>query len=223
MTLTDTSRTTGLARPAWMLILSLPTFVAYLALAVLTIAQGAESSSAELTPAQISDLGLWWVAVHLLWIAPSVLAALGLAAVARVLDLPHAGTVRLLAAGVLALSGAYVVVQLMAFRHGGPTWGDGSLFSAGVVLSLVAGWIGTIPATILVARDLARRGIMRKTAWTVTALMALYLVVELLTYLPALLGSASLKDTVGLPPFLLGIFWAILGGGLLRARVPSGP
>ena len=49
----------------------------------------------------------------------------------------------------------------------------------------------------------------------------LYLVVELLTYLPALLGSATLADTVGLPPFLLGIFWAVLGGIVLRARVPS--
>ena len=205
-----------------MLILTLPAFVAFLALAVATIAQEADSSSAELTPAEISDLGVSWVAVQALWAAPSVLAAIGLVLLARRLRLPRTAAVPALGAAAVVLAVAYLVVQVLAFGVDGATWGDSRLYPLGVVLSLAVGWVGTLPATLLVTVALARGGIVRKTAWTIATLTALYFIVELLTYLPVLLGPATLAETAGLPPFLLGIFWAVLGGVLLRTRVPSG-
>jgi hypothetical protein len=220
MTLTHTPPVT-VKRPAWLLILTLPAFIAYLAVAGATIAQEAESSSAELTPAEVSDLGLWWVVLHLLWMTPSVLAAIGVAQVARRCRLSSTAAVTGFACAALALAAAYLVVQVLAFGFDGETWGDSRLYPLGVGLSVAAGWAGTLPATILVAVSLAKHGIATRTAWTVAALTGLYFVFELLVYLPALVGPATVAETTGLPPFLLGIFWACLGGGLLRARVPS--
>ena len=91
MTLTAAPRETTFQRPAWLLVLTLPAFVAYLVLAVATVATKVETSSAELTPAQLSDLGPSWVALHLLWMLPSVLAAVGLAQLASRWQLQHAG------------------------------------------------------------------------------------------------------------------------------------
>lgn len=222
MTLTHASPTTGTRRPAWLLILTLPMFVAYLVVAVTTIAQEADTTAAELTPAQISDLGVLWVLVHALWIAPPVLAVLALSLVARRRQLARTAAVQVMAGVAGVLAAAYVVVQLLAFGVNSETWGDSRLYPLGVVLSLAVGWCAALPATILVAVALARSGVAPRTCWTVAALTTLYFVFEVLTYLPALFGSATLDETVGLPPFLLGFFWAALGGGLLRARVPSG-
>ena len=221
MTLTSASTENATQRPAWLLVLTLPTFVGYLVLAVATIATKVETSSAELTPGQLSELGPSWVALHLLWIAPSVLAAAGLTQLASRAQLRHAGVVRTLACLAVVLSAAYLVVQLLAFGFDGENWGDSRLYGAGVVLSLAVSWSGTLPATILVAVALASRGVARRAMWAVAAVILLYLVVELLTYLPALVGSPTLADTVGLPPFLLGILWAVVGGMVLRARVTS--
>lgn len=70
-------------RPAWLLVLALPAFVAYVALAVTTLATEADSSAAELPPTQLADLGVFWVALHVLWMLPPVLAAIALAQLAR--------------------------------------------------------------------------------------------------------------------------------------------
>ncbi len=127
-----------------------------------------------------------------------------------------------LAAVTIACTTAYLLVNLAAYGSGTSTWGSNALYPWSIVLSLAAGWFGVVPATILVTTTLGRRGIARRTAWTVTALVGLYWIVDLLTYLPLLLGPQTFAGFEGgLPPFLLGIFWAILGGGLLRARVPS--
>lgn len=219
--LTQTPPLTDVKRPAWLLVLTLPAFIAYLVLAVGTIPREANSSSAELTPAQLSDLGVWWIALHLLWITPSVLAAIGLVRLARRRRLRHLTVVRIFACAALALAAAYLVVQVLAFQFDGGTWGDSRLYPLGVMLSIAVGWAGTLPATILVAVAFARHRIATKTAWTVAALTAIYYVFELLTYLPVLAGPATFAETKGLPPFLLGIFWAGFGGTVLRARVPS--
>jgi hypothetical protein len=221
MTTTAAPDTTGVKRPAWLLILTLPAFIVFLGVATVTVAAQTDASSAELTLAQLNELGIVWVAVHLLWVTPPLLAAVGLALLARTWRMPHATAVTILgwAAGALAL--AYLVVQLLAFGFDGDTWGDSPLYPLGVALSVALGWFGTLPATILVSVALARRGVARMTALTVAVLVALYVVFELLVYLPVLFGSASLAETAGLPPFLLGFFWAVLGIGLLRSRVPS--
>ena len=169
----------------------------------------------------MDDLGAAWIGLHVLWVVPPILAAIALALLSRRLR----GVTRFvpgLAAVTIACTTAYLLVNLAAYGSGTATWGSNALYPWSIVLSLAAGWFGVVPATILVTTTLGRRGIARRTAWTVTALVGLYWIVDLLTYLPLLLGPQTLAGFEGgLPPFLLGIFWAILGGGLLRARVPS--
>jgi hypothetical protein len=221
MTVTSVPGTVDVRRPAWLLLLTLPGFVAFLALASVTIATQTDASAAELTPAQLDDLGIALLALHLLWIAPSLVAALALAILVRTLRLPRASAVTVLAGGAVVLALAYITVQMLASGTGGTTWGDSALYPLGVAWSLAIGWFGTLPATILVCAALARRGVARITAWTVAALAGLYLAFELLVYLTVLFGAATLEETAGLPPFLLGCFWAALGVGLLRSRVSS--
>jgi hypothetical protein len=222
VTTAATPSTVSVRLPAWLLNVTLPAFVAFLVVATVTIATEVDATAAELSPSQLQGLGVAWVALAVLWVTPPVLAAIGLDRLARTLRLPPVAAVRILAGVAVVLAAAYVVVQLLAFGFDGQTWGDSPLYGLGVTLSVVAWWAGVLPATFLVGVALARRGIVRKTAWTVSALVVLYLVFDLVTYLPALFGPASLADVVGLPPFLLGVVWAALGVGLLRSDVSSG-
>jgi hypothetical protein len=110
MSVLTTPRTTQeLRRPAWLLILTLPAFVAYVVLAVTTLATEADSSSAELTPAELSDLGVSWVALHVLWMTPPVLAAIALVMIARRMSLGPAPAVTGFSTVAAVLAAAYLV------------------------------------------------------------------------------------------------------------------
>lgn len=223
MTLTAIDRTasiTGSRRPAGLLLATLPAFVAYVAFAVLTIAKEV-TTSADLTPSQVDDLGLEWIVLHLLWMTPPLLAAVALASISG--RLPGAARyARPLAAVTGICAAGYVVVNLLAYSSDAATWGADVLYPWSYTLSLAAGWLGVLPATLLVCVTLARQGVARRTCWTVGALVAAYWVLEVLTYLPVLLGSSTFAGFEGgLPPFLLGVLWAVLGGGLLRSGLRS--
>lgn len=221
MTLTLTPAGTGSKKPAWLLVATVPAYVAYLALAVTSIARYAHNS-ADLTPADIDDLGIAWMGVHVLWVVPLVLAAVGLVGVARRVPGPLTRVVPVFAAITVTLAVAYVVVNAFAFGVEGGTWGDSPLYPWAPVASLLAGWFGVHVATLVVVAALARAGIARKTAIVVGALYAVYVVFEVLTYLPLIFGPATFDNFLGgAPPFLLGIFWAVLGGGLLKSPIPS--
>jgi hypothetical protein len=206
------------SRPELLLVLTLPAFAAYLVIAVTSLATRTESSSAELTPDQLADLGLVWVLVHLLWMTPSVLAILGLARLASRDHLDAARPVRRLVVVTLGLVALYLASQLLAFGAGTATWGESAWYAVGVTLSLAVGWLGTIPATLLVTRELARRGVVTRTARTITVLCVLYVVWEALTYLVVVAGAATMAGTAGPPPFVLGILWAVLGARVWRSR-----
>lgn len=214
MTTSTVVRTSSSRRGELLLGLTLPAFIAYIAVAVATVATKAESSSGELTPDELSGFGASWMLVHLLWMAPSVLAILGLARIAARAGRRAASTLPVLVASTLTLAVLYLVPQAMAYGVDTATWGDSTWYAVGVTLSLAVGWLGTVPATLLVALGLARNGVIPKTARTVAALCGVYVVWELLTYAAIALGSATLLDTVGPPPFLLGILWAALGARL---------
>jgi hypothetical protein len=218
MTATSIRRTRS-KRPAWLLISTLPLFITFLVLATVTIAEQTEASSAELTRVQLSELGAGWVVLHLLWISPPMLAAMVLVMLARTWWVRVASAVRILAGVTMVLALAYLVVQCLAFGFEGETWGDSGLYPLGVALSLAVGWFGALPATILVSGALARNSVARRTAGTVAVLATLYVALELVAYLPALLGAADVAETAGIPPFVLGILWAALGAALLRSAV----
>lgn len=198
--------------------LTLPAFAAYLVVAVTSLATRTESGSAELTPGQLSDLGPTWVLVHVLWMAPSVLAILGLARLASREDLDAARAVRRLVVVALALVALYLVSQLLAFGIGTATWGESSWYPVGITLSLAVGWLGTIPATLLVTHGLAKRGVAPRTARAIIVLCGLYVVWEASTYVAVVAGAATIAGTAGPPPFVLDILWAVLGARVWRSR-----
>lgn len=223
MSLTFTFQPTsavGLKRPAVLLIATLAAFVVYVIFAVATIAKEVETS-ADLTPAHLDDLGASWLGLHLLWVVPPILAAIAVTLLSRGLR----GATRFvpaLAAVTIACAAAYLVVNFLAYGSDNATWGENPLYPWSYSLSLAASWFGVLPATLLISTALARQDIARRTAWTVTALVGVYWVIEVLTYLPVIVGPETFAEFEGgLPPFLLGIFWAILGGGLLGSRVTS--
>jgi hypothetical protein len=222
MSLTLTEQPTGLdlRKPAVLLTATLAAYVLYLVLAVATIAD-VVSTSADLTPAQLDDLGLAWPALHVLWMVPPILAAVALTRLSRVLG-GITWPVPALASVTLVCAAAYLVVNLLAYGSDAASWGDDALYPWSYSLSLAAGWFGTIPATALVAVALARRGIARRTGWTVAVLVGLHGIVEVLSYLPVLVGSATFAGFEGgVPPFVLGLLWAVLAGGILRSGLPS--
>jgi len=218
--MSPSTTSTSLRAPAWLLVGTLAAFVAYVAFAIATISKVADTS-ATLTPGQIDDLGASWMAVHLTWMVPPVLAAVALTLLSRRLG-TTTRFVPVLAAVALALAMAYLVVNGLAYGSDAATWGQNELYPWSYLLSISVGWLGVLPATLLVTVALARAGIARRSAWTLTVLVGLYWAFDLLTYLPVILGPATLAAFEGgLPPFLLGIFWAVLGGSLLKSRVTS--
>jgi hypothetical protein len=222
MTLTTHRPTVGLRRPAWLLVATAPAYLAYLALSVMSLAPRADTS-AELTPVDLEELGALWVVVHALWVTPLVLAAVALTALAREVPGPLTRWVRALAAITCCFAAAYLGVNLLALGSDAATWGDDRLYPLSPVTSLFAGWFGVHVATLIVVLALRRAGIARRTATVVAVLFALYLILEVLTYLPILFGPATFAGFLGgVPPFLAGVLWAVLGGGVLKSRIPSG-
>lgn len=226
MVLTDTgarATSTSFTRPAWLLIATLPAYVIFLVASATLMRPRVEVSSAELTQTQLDELGWAFTAVAVLWVIPPVLAAIAFIGLAR--QLPPSRSTRvvpLLAAVAIVLAGAYVVVHLLAAGTDAPTWGESGLFSVAVIISLLMGWLGVHPATLLTLRELIRGRLARRTAIVVAILYVLYWILEILLYLPVLADPDSaigMED--GLPPFLLGFFWAAVGGALLRRGVPS--
>jgi hypothetical protein len=221
MTITSTSPATGLRRPAWLLVATLPAYVAYLAVALATIAEEAHTSS-DLTPADIDDLGAAWIGVHALWVVPTLLAAAALVGLAQQLEGRYLRFVPALAAIAVACEAAYLVVNTLAYGTEGATWGESALYPVSVLASLFAGWFGVHAATLVVVVALAKTGMARRTTVVVGGLYALYVLFEVLTYLPVIFGPTDFAGFMGgLPPFVVGIFWAALGGGLLKSRIPS--
>jgi hypothetical protein len=223
MVLVSTRPPITTTRPAWLLVGTLPAYVFYLIVSFAVLSPRVELSSAELTPAEIAGIEPAFTALNILWVLPPVLAAAALAAISR--SLPPSTAliaVRYLAWTTAALGIAHVVVGALASRQEVAAWGDSPLFTAGVIVSLLMGWLGVHPATLIVLQALVRAGAATRTALVVGVLYTLYWVLEILLYLPVLLDpSGTAFATAGLPPFLLGLFWAAVGGALIRRGVPS--
>ncbi|HSV39195.1 MAG TPA: hypothetical protein VLI04_10570 [Nocardioidaceae bacterium] len=190
--------------------MALAPVVVFMAMAHTTI-EG--ESAAEMTPSQVTDRFLPWVLVALFWALPVALAALAFVRIDR------RRPVRLAAGAGIVLLAGYVVAQAGIAAIDSATLGDSQLFAFAILLSLL-GWWSVDLAAILTCAGLHRSGIVTRTALVVGILTALLVVVEVAVYLPALVGEATLHDTIGLPPMALPILWAVLGGALWRKGAP---
>jgi hypothetical protein len=94
---------------------------------------------------------------------------------------------------------------------------DSSLLALAILLSLL-GWWAVDVAAVLTCVRLFKGRVAPRTALVVGVLTAIFLVLEAAVYLPALIGGQKLHETVGLPPMVLPLLWAILGGVLWRKQ-----
>ncbi|WP_203337285.1 hypothetical protein [Nocardioides limicola] len=209
-------------RPAWLLLASLPPVVGFVIVTVTSLVPrlpDSESSSAALATAQLAQMRPAWILMHLLWAAPVVLGALGVFVLAGGAPGRFAGIARVLAPVAVVVMVGYLLAQVALLGADGPTVGDSSVYTVGLALSLVGFWAAVL-ATIATCVELIRHRVVPRVAGVVAALCGLYLVFDLVAYLPAMVSETRLDEAIGLPPIVVAVFWAILGGGLLR-RVPS--
>jgi hypothetical protein len=78
------------------------------------------------------------------------------------------------------------------------------LFLVSTLLAFI-GWYA-------VTARLAQRGTVRRTAGIIGVLTGVYLLWEVATYVAIAVGPPTLLDTIGPPPFVLGLLWAGVGG-----------
>ena len=196
-----------------LLVLAIVPLVAFMALAHTTI-EGSSASS--MTPADVDERAAQWIIVAVLWVLPVALAGVAFAIIAARLGgrVPPAALTGL----GLALLAAHVATQAtVVWSDDSTTLADSTIYSLAILLSLLGWWVIDLVAALTCLR-LYKSRLAPKTSMTVGVLTILFLLGEVAVYLPALVGSAELHDTIGLPPMLLPVLWAILGGVLLRTR-----
>lgn len=206
------------SRAPRLLVLALVPLVAFMALAHTTI-EG--DSASTMTPAQVDEQAAWWIVVAVLWVMPVVMAGIAFAILSA--DLPGRLPLRPLVALGVALLVAYVLAQVAVVAvDDSRTLADSTTFAVAILLSLLGWWVVDLVAALTCLRLFRRGGVARRTAGVVGSLTALFLLLEIAVYLPALAGGAELHDTVGLPPMVLPALWAVLGGVLWRSRYDAG-
>ena len=197
--------------PARMLVAALVPLVAFMAMAHVTIVG---DSAGSMTPSQIGDRTVQWILVACLWVLPVILAAI---AFMRIATLLGAGSViRALAlVGIVLLVGNVAAQTAVIWFVDAPTLGDSTLYAFAILVSLLGWWAVDIVA-LLTCRELFRANVVPRAALVIGLMTGLLLVLEVVIYVPALVGGSELYKTIGLPPMLLPLLWAALGAILWR-------
>jgi hypothetical protein len=197
-----------------LLVLALAPLIAFMTLAH-TIVEG--DSASTMTPTQLDERAALWIVVAVLWVLPVVIAGVAFAAIASTFD---GGTrLRLLAGfGVALLAGHVAAQAALIVLHDTRTLAHSTTYALAILLSLVGWWVIDVVAALTCLQLFRRGGSARKTSAVVGVVTGLFLLLEIAVYLPALVGRGELHDTIGLPPMLLPIIWAVLGGVLWRSR-----
>ena len=199
------------AGPGRILVAALIPLVAFMAMAHTTVVG---DSAGSMTPSQVGDRAVQWILVACFWVLPVILAAIAFTRLATLLE---AGSlIRLLAFVGIVLLFAHVVAQAgVIWFVDSPTLGDSSLYAFAILVSLL-GWWAVDVAAVLTCRELLRAKAASTAALVIGLLTGLFFVLELVIYVPALVGGKELHDTIGLPPMLLPLLWAVLGAILWR-------
>jgi hypothetical protein len=203
---TTTDTTTAPRRPAWLLALSPLAFAAWLVAVVATMSGSGVSAAADLTPDQLDGIRVGWALTWPVYALAVLVGLAGLFLLNRLLPGPLATASQALVAvaGVAIL--ANLVLSEAAAGFGEARLGDNAAYEASLVASYASIWAATV-ATILTAVALRTSGLLRRAGLVVAILAGALLALDVATR--------------GLPPFMVAIFWVVLGVGLLRRRVPS--
>jgi hypothetical protein len=210
MLLESTPPAAGTARPprraAWRLALSPLPFVAWLVAVVATMSGTGVTDSADLTPDQMDGIRVGWALMWPVYAFAVLFGLSGLFLLNRAVRGPLATASQVLA-GVCAVAvAANLVLSEAAAGFGEARLGDNAAYDASLVASYASIWAATA-ATILTAVALRTGGLLRRAGLVVAVLAGVLLALDVVTR--------------GLPPFMVALFWVVLGVGLLRRRVPS--
>jgi hypothetical protein len=193
-------------RPAWLLALSPLGFAAWLVAVVATMSGSGVTDSADLTPDQMDGIRVGWA---LMWPVYAFAVLLGLAGL-LLLNRLLSGPLATASQALVAVSGAAILANLVlsevAAGFGEARLGDNAAYEASLVASYASIWAATV-ATVLTAVALRASGLLRRAGLVVAILAGALLALDVATR--------------GLPPFMVALFWVVLGVGLLRRRVPS--
>ncbi|WP_433018981.1 hypothetical protein [Kribbella sp. CA-294648] len=213
MTQTLSQSTSKVARPAWLFLVALVAVVAFVVTANATIVA---DSAGEMTAAQVEDRALQWIVMAVLWMLSAALGAVAFMAIAARLGGSRPVTVLARVGKVILL--AYVAAQAgVVWIDDAEVLGDSSWLALAILLSLLGWWL-IVVAAILTCRRLFQSRVAPRTALVIGVLTALYVVLEVAVYLPALIGEQELHETMALPSIVPPVLWAILGGVLLRKQ-----
>ena len=207
-------------RPGWLLAATVPVSILYIVTAVLTMKV---DRAADLTPAQLADMRVGWIALNVLWALPVILVAVAVGLLAAPLRRTAAGlTVATRSLSLLAALGilVYIGLSLSVLSFDADRLGDLGRHDAATLTSLGSYWAAMV-TTMLLGVALFTSRLLRRTGIVVAVIVGLLLVADVIAYLPGLTGSVSLDDVSSFPPLLISFVWLALGIGLLRRRIAS--
>jgi hypothetical protein len=208
---TQTRQFISVAGPGRLLVVALIPVIAFMMMAHITIVGG---TAASMTPAEIHDRAPQLLIVSCLWVLPAILAAIAFTRLATILG--SSSMLRPLAAIGVVFLVAHVAAQVwVVWFVDSPTLADTSVYALTILLSLL-GWWAVDLAALLTCLRLFQARLAPRAALVIGVLSGLLFVIEVAVYLPALVGSQELHDTIGLPPMLMPLLWAILGAILWK-------
>ncbi len=212
------TRPASLRASGWLFITSLPLFVIYLVIGATTMPG---DLAADFTSDELGSLVFPWVAINVLWAAAFIVGALAIVRIARAMRPNRIAKVALvLGCATIAAMLVYAALMLSVFGFSAPTLGDDPRHLTATLLSLGAGWASLV-GTICIALALRAAGRLRVAGIVFAAIAGLYLLLDIVTWLPVFAGEVRPAEGGGLPPFLIGVLWLALGIVLLRRRVSS--
>lgn len=204
---------TRLRTPAWLLALSPLGFVAVVALGAATFVGSGIDDTAFMTPAQMADIRVAWLAFWPVYAAAVSIGAVGLILLGRTLaggpgaaGLARAAQVTAGLSIAAVLGNVILNWSMVGFDR--QRLGEHPAYDTSIFLSMLAIWLGALAAG-LAGLALRRAGILPRTGLVVAIVAAVLIVVD------------TTLTQGAIPPFTVSFLWLALGIGLLRHRVPS--
>lgn len=198
----------SLKSSGWLLSLSPLPFVLVVVTGIVTLFSNNIGLFDDITPQQMSNIRVGWVIFHFFFALAFAVGGSGLVLLSKAL---MSTPVRLLALAtvICAFLAIVTVVAYFVLRSSFVNFTAARLaLASGYKLSdhlvLASQYLITV-ATVLAGLGLSLSGILRRTGLVVSILTALY-------------GVADISRVLVLPPFVIALFWLVLGVALVRRK-----